>query len=250
MIFLETSVPEPGTLRTNSRGFDADDPQLRQMEEELETMKVQLQNSLESAETQQEELRAANEELQSINEEYKSTLEELETSKEELQSINEELKTVNQELKVKVEDLSQANNHLQNSMASTDIATLFVDRQLTIRLYTPSLTQIFNIMPVDQGRPLEHVTHRLAYQDLVRDIRHVLTTLIPIEREVSQNDERYYLMRLMPYRTTDDHIDGVVITFVDITARQRAEEARQVLTEAAGDGTDRREAAAGKSASS
>jgi two-component system CheB/CheR fusion protein len=229
VMFIDTPVPEFGS--PPAEVSDESDWPLRQMEMELETTKVQLQSALESAETQQEELRAANEELQSINEEYKSTLEELETSKEELQSINEELKTVNQELKNKVEDLSQANNDLQNLMASTDVATLFVDRQLTIRLYTPSLTQIFNIVPTDQGRPLEHVTHRLVYADLIRDIRHVLNTLVPIEREVAQNDERYYLMRLTPYRTMEDRIDGVVVTFIDITARQQAEAARQALTE-------------------
>jgi two-component system CheB/CheR fusion protein len=222
VVFLDTPAPEPGAPRAEAS--DEDDPHLHQLEEELETTKRQLQSVLESSETQQEELRAANEELQSINEEYKSTLEELETSKEELQSINEELKTVNQELKDKVDDLSQANNNLQNLMASTDVATLFVDRQLMIRLYTPSLTRIFNIMPVDQGRPLEHVTHRLDYEHLLRDIQQVLDTLIPVEREVSQDDERYYLIRLTPYCTTDNHIDGVVITFVEITPLKRVEQ--------------------------
>lgn len=229
VMFIDTPVPESGAPRAEVSA-EGDWP-LRQMEMELETTKAQLQSALESAETQQEELRAANEELQSINEEYKSTLEELETSKEELQSINEELKTLNQELKDKVEDLGQANNNLHNLMAATEVATLIVDRQLTIRLYTPSLTQIFNIMPVDQGRPLDHVTHRLDYEQLQDDIRQVLNTLVPIEREVSQAGERYYLMRLIPYRTTDDYIDGVVITFVDITARQQAKVARQALTE-------------------
>jgi two-component system CheB/CheR fusion protein len=230
VVFLDTPAPEPGIPRAAVPAADKDDPHLRQLEEELERTKAQLNSALESAETQQEELKAANEELQSINEEYKSTLEELETSKEELQSINEELKTVNQELKDKVEDLSHSNNNLQNLIGATNVATLFVDRQLAIRFYTPALTQIFNIMPVDQGRPLEHVTHRLAYEDLLHDIRHVLDTLVPIEREVAQDDERYYLVRLTPYRTTDDYIDGVVITFVEITARHRADAARQALT--------------------
>jgi two-component system CheB/CheR fusion protein len=229
VVFMEIPAPEPGAPRVEAS--DDSDLHLNEMEAELEATKAQLQHALENAETQQEELRAANEELQSINEEYRSTLEELETSKEELQSINEELKTLNQELKDKVEDLGQANNNLQNLMAATDVATLFVDRRLTIRLYTPSLAQIFNIMPVDQGRPLNHVTHRLDYEHLQDDIQQVLNTLVPLEREVSQAGERYYLMRLLPYRTTDDRIDGVVITFVDITARQQSEVARQALTE-------------------
>jgi two-component system CheB/CheR fusion protein len=231
VVFLETQVPETEVSRAEASRSDADHASLRQLEAELETTKAQLQNALESAETQHEELRAANEELQSINEEYRSTLEELETSKEELQSINEELKTLNQELKERVEALSQANNNLQNLMAATDVATLFVDRQLTIKLYTPSLTEIFNIMPVDQGRPLAHVTHRLAYDHLLDDVQQVMHTLVPLEREVSQAGERYYLMRLSPYRTSDDYIDGVVITFVDITSRQQAQTARQALTE-------------------
>jgi two-component system CheB/CheR fusion protein len=230
VVFLDAPAPEPGAPHAAAPPADVTDMQLRQMEEALETTRAQLHSALESAETQHEELRAANEELQSINEEYRSTLEELETSKEELQAINEELKTVNQELKYKVEDLSQANNNLQNLMAATNVATLFVDRRLAIRFYTPALTQLFNIMPVDQGRPLEHVTHRLTYDDLLRDVRHVLDTLVPVEREVARDGERHYLVRLTPYRTTNDYIDGVVITFVDITARQRAEVARQALT--------------------
>jgi len=115
-------------------------------------------------------------------------------------------------------------------MAATDVATLFVDRQLTIKFYTPPLTQIFNIMPVDQGRPLAHVTHRLTYDHLLDDVQQVMATLVPLEREVSRADERYYLMRLSPYRTTEDYIDGVVITFVDLTSRHQAETVRQALT--------------------
>jgi two-component system CheB/CheR fusion protein len=231
VVFLDIPASELGTLRAPAPLSEGDDPYLRQIEAELETTKAQLQSALESSETQHEELRAANEELQSINEEYRSTLEELETSKEELQSINEELKTLNQELKDNVEDLSQANNNLHNLMAATDVASLFVDRELAIRLYTPSLAQIFNIMPVDQGRPLAHVTHRLDGGNLLDDVRQVLSTLVPLEREVSQAGERHYLMRLSPYRTAEDRIDGVIITFVDITARQQAEAARQALTE-------------------
>ena len=169
--------------------------------------------------------------MQSINEEYRSTLEELETSKEELQSINEELKTVNQELQDRLKEISQANNDFQNLIAASEVATLFVDRQLRIKLYTPPLTEIFNIMPVDQGRPLAHVTHRLTDGDLLDDIQQVLNTLVPIEREVYRDDDYCYLMRLMPYRTSDDRIDGVVITFVDITRRRQTEAERQALTE-------------------
>lgn len=194
------------------------------LEEELETTKARLQTTIEESETQQEELRATNEELQSINEEYKSTLEELETSKEELQSVNEELKTVNEELKAKVEALSRANNDLKNLMAATEVPTLFLDRTLHIRRFTPPLTKLFNILQVDEGRPLSHVTHKLRYESLTNDVEKVLDTLVPVEREVLDTDDRDYLVRIMPYRTTEDRINGVVLTFVDVTRVKKAEE--------------------------
>jgi two-component system CheB/CheR fusion protein len=231
VVFIEANPPEPGTRSPEAYASGDDDAQLRQMEQGIETVKAQLHATIESAEIQHEELKAANEELQSINEEYRSTLEELETSKEELQSINEELQTVNHELQERLKEINQANNDFQNLIAATEVATLFVDRQLRIKLYTPPLTQLFNIMPVDQGRPLAHVTHRLSDGDILGDIQQVLGTLVPIERQMQRNDGRYYLMRLMPYRTSDDRIDGVILTFVDITARQREEEVRQALTE-------------------
>lgn len=227
VVFVDTPLPEGGTRPADAPAADGGDAQLRHLEDELEATKAQLRTTIESAETQQEELKAANEELQSVNEEYKSTLEELETSKEELQSINEELKTVNQELQERLKEISQANNDFLNLMAATDVATLFVDRQLRIKLYTPPLTNLFNIMPVDKGRPLSHVTHRLSNGDILGDIQRVHETLVPMEREVQRDDGRFYLMRMTPYRTSDDHIDGVVITFVDITARKQAELALQ-----------------------
>jgi two-component system, chemotaxis family, CheB/CheR fusion protein len=227
VVFAEADAPEPGIRSAEELATGGLDSQLRHLEEELEATKLQLRATIESAETQQEELKAANEELQSINEEYRSTLEELETSKEELQSINEELQTVNHELQERLKEISQANNDVQNLIAATEVATLFVDRQIRIKLYTPPLTQLFNIMPVDQGRPLAHVTHRLSEGHIPNDIQQVLDTLVPIEREVQRDDGRYYLMRLTPYRTSDNHIDGVVITFVDITARKQAELALQ-----------------------
>ncbi|MGE3538806.1 MAG: CheR family methyltransferase [Candidatus Tectimicrobiota bacterium] len=222
VVFTEAAAPAPGSLPTEASHSSDVEGQLRHLEEELETTKAQLRATIESAETQQEELKAANEELQSINEEYRSTLEELETSKEELQSINEELKTVNQELQERLKEISQANNDFQNLIAATEVATLFVDRQLRIKLYTPPLLRLFNILPVDQGRPLAHVTHRLSDGHLLRDVQQVLDTLVPIEREVQRDDGPYYLMRLMPYRTSDDRIEGVVITFVDITLRKQS----------------------------
>jgi two-component system CheB/CheR fusion protein len=161
-----------------------------------------------------EDLRAANEELQSLNEEYRSTTEELETSKEELQSVNEELQTVNQELKMKLEEVSRANNDLENFMAATDIPMLFLDRNLCIKRYTAPLRQIFNVKSHDHGRPIGDLTHILTYDDLQKDAERVLNDLSPIERAVQTRDNGLLRVRIRPYRTAEDKIDGVVVTFV------------------------------------
>jgi two-component system CheB/CheR fusion protein len=161
-----------------------------------------------------EDLRAANEELQSLNEEYRSTTEELETSKEELQSVNEELQTVNHELKMKLEEVSRANNDLENFMAATDIPMLFLDRSLSIKRYTAPLRQIFNVKTHDQGRPIGDLTHNLEYDGLVRDAARVLNDLVPLERQVKTRDGVSLMVRVRPYRTAEDRIDGVVVTFV------------------------------------
>ena len=161
-----------------------------------------------------EDLRAANEELQSLNEEYRSTTEELETSKEELQSVNEELQTVNAELKMKLEEVSRANNDLENFMSATDIPMLFLDRSLCIKRYTAALRHIFNVKAYDLGRPIGDLTHNLVYDELELDVRRVLTDLSPVEREVKSRDGGAVTVRLRPYRTAEDRIDGVVVTFV------------------------------------
>ncbi len=194
------------------------------LEEELQRTKDQLRLTIEQYETSTEELRASNEELQAINEELRSATEELETSKEELQSVNEELTTVNQEYREKIEELGRANSDLQNLMASTDIGTIFLDRALQIKLHTPPAEELFNIVGGDIGRPLQHFTHKLDYDSLPADAQEVLRTLQTIEREVHSSDGRWYLARLRPYRTLDDKIDGVILTFVNITSRRRVEE--------------------------
>lgn len=197
---------------------------LHTAEGDLEATKARMQAIIEESETQHEALRATNEELQSINEEYKSTLEELETSKEELQSMNEELKTVNSELKEKIDALGRANDDLKNLVAVTEIPTLFLDRQLGVQRFTPSLTKLFNIIPGDSGRPLSHLTHTLVYDELVEDAANVLDTLVTQEREVRDRGGRTHLVRLVPYRTAEDRIEGVVITFVDVTRIKAADE--------------------------
>ena len=195
-----------------------------QLEQELQRTKDQLRITIEQYETSTEELRASNEELQAINEELRSATEELETSKEELQSVNEELTTVNQEYKEKIEEVGRANSDLQNLMASIDIGTIFLDRALQIKRYTPRVRELFNITPTDVGRPLEHFTNKLDYDSLHQDAERVLHTLQTLEREVRSTEGLWYLSRLTPYRTVEDKIDGVVLTFVDITNRKLFEE--------------------------
>lgn len=203
------------------------EPVAMHLEEELTRVKAQLRSSGEQHEFQAEELKASNEELQAMNEELRSAAEELETSKEELQSINEELRTVNQELKVKVEETSLTSNNLQNLINSTDIGTIFLDRGLRVVLFTPAAKNIFNLIAADYGRQLSDITHKLDYHDLVHDAETVLEKLVAKETEVRTLENKVFLMRISPYRTTEDRINGVVIAFIDITAMKEAEQQLQ-----------------------
>jgi two-component system CheB/CheR fusion protein len=221
MIMFSEVERSPEQARPDGKG---DDMVLSQLEAELQRKKLQLQETIEHAEVSNEELRAANEELQAINEELRSATEELETSKEELQSVNEELITVNYELKLKVEETGKANDDLNNLIASTDIATIFVDSGMRIKRFTPRATDIFSIIPADSGRSLLDLTHRLDYRELADDVALTFNTLRMVEREVRSHDGRYYIVRLLPYRTREDRIEGAVMTFFDITGRREAEE--------------------------
>ena len=184
-----------------------------------------LQTTTEELETSNEELKSANEEMQSINEEMQSTNEELETSKEELQSVNEELATVNAELQGKVGELSQANNDMNNLLAGTGVGTIFVDRRLNIERFTPAVTQVINLIATDVGRPVGHIVSNLAdYNHLVEDVQQVLDTLVPKEIEVQTRLDKWFILRIRPYRTLDNVIDGAVITFFDITEMKNARE--------------------------
>jgi two-component system CheB/CheR fusion protein len=196
----------------------------RGLEQEIQYLREQLNSTVEQYEVAHEELKAANEELQATNEEMHSATEELETSKEELQSVNEELVTVNQELKSSVEELAQTNADLTDLMASTDIGTIFLDPELRVHRFTPSVQKIFNLLPADLGRPLADITHKLGYPDLITDVEAVLKDLAIIEREVSAGDDRWYLARIAPYRSTGDRLAGVVATFIDTTQRKLAED--------------------------
>ncbi|CAN5569540.1 chemotaxis protein CheB [soil metagenome] len=197
---------------------------ISQLEAEIRQLKEDLQETIEQTETSTEELKASNEELQAINEELRSATEELETSKEELQSINEELTTVNFELKVKVDEANMMNDDLQNLIMSSDIAMVFVDRSLHIKRFTPQAASIFNLIESDIGRSLLDITHKLDYKLMTDDVAGILKTLTLVERPISSRDGKHYLARIRPYRTADDHIDGVVLSFVDVTALHQAEE--------------------------
>ena len=203
-----------------------------------EALEQELQSTKECLQTTIEEMETSNEELQSTNEELQSTNEELETSREELQSSNEELQTMNSELQEKVEELSNANNDLNNLLGSTEIGTIFLDNNLRIKRFTPTIGAFFKIINSDLGRPISDIAHNLAYDGFLEDIEQVLDNLGRIERAVQTREGGSYIMRILPYRTVENVIDGVVVTFVDITAQKKSQEreaaakATQVYTQA------------------
>jgi len=198
------------------------------LRQELRAKEEYLQSTNEELETSNEELRSANEEMQSVNEELQSTNEELETSREELQSLNEELATVNAELQNRVADLSQANNDMNNLLAGVGVGTVFVDDQLRIKRFTPAVTQVINLIASDVGRPVGHIASNLVgYDDLVKDVRAVLATSAPREVEVKSRSGAWFVLRVRPYTTLDDTVEGAVITFFEITALKRAQRAEQ-----------------------
>ena len=227
VLFEDFAEPEQDELPNKGYNNKADKDlfnRLQEMEAELVETRQRLQSIIEEYETSREEMKASNEELQSSNEELRSTLEELETSKEELQSMNEELSTLNQENRLKVEELRQVSSDLQNLLEATDIATLFLDKDMRILRFTPQITRLFNIRLADRGRLISDQTNQLGYSEMVLDAQKVLNKLIPIEKEIKDKNGATYLTRILPYRTSDDHIGGVVITFIDITSRVEAEE--------------------------
>jgi two-component system CheB/CheR fusion protein len=202
----------------------ANEPTLtQQLEEELREARDCLQTRVEQLETANEELKSANEELQSMNEEHQSTNEELETTKEELQSTNEEMESVNAELRARIAQLTRANNDIANLLAATHIATIFLDTKLCVTSFTPATTGLFHLIPSDVGRPITDIAPRIEYADLQADVATVLRTLVPCERELTAPGGGWFLMRMRPYRTLDDVIDGVVVSFIDITDRKTAE---------------------------
>lgn len=203
---------------------------VERLESELRATRERLQATIEELESTNEELKSSNEEYQSLNEELQSANEELETSREELQSVNEELTTVNGELAHRVQELTRATSDLKNFLESTQIATVFLDNDLRVMNFTPAITQILHLVETDVGRPIAHIKARIPIEELYDDIRRVLRTLASVERELSAPDSgRRYIVRILPYRSIDNFIAGVVVTFIDVTAITRAEERQRLL---------------------
>ncbi len=228
LVTFRPAPPVSAELADSERSrkpVDEDEGRIGQLEKELRYLKESQQTTLEELETSNEELKSTNEELQSTNEELQSTNEELETSKEEMQSLNEELTTVNAELQSKLDDLSQANDDMQNLLNSTDIATVFLDADLNIKRFTDRAKRLVMLRPTDVGRPISELASKLKVDDLAANCAGVLKTLVSKEDEVETHDGGCYLMRIMPYRTAENVIDGVVLTFVDIGRLKASERA-------------------------
>jgi two-component system CheB/CheR fusion protein len=225
VVFTDVAKASSGKAPALAKGATLHSARLAAMAEELQQAHEELHTARDEMQTSQEELKSTNEELQSMNEELQSTNEELTTSKEEMQSMNEELQTVNHELQAKVDELSWTSNDMKNLLNSTDIATLFLDDALLVRRFTPQTTKIIKLIPSDVGRPITDIVTDLNYRDLADDAHKVLKTLMFIEKQASARVGRWYTVRIMPYRTQDDRIDGVVITFADITVAKTLEAA-------------------------
>ena len=204
---------------------DAANGDVRQLADELKITREELQSTIDQLEGSNDQLKASNEEVMAANEELQSANEEMETSKEELQSLNEELNTINVRLQEKVDELESANNDVVNLLASTSIATLFLDKQFRIKRYTPAITRLMSLIPTDLGRPIGDILMRFTDEALMDDARRVLVDLAPATRELQADDGRWYIRRIMPYRTQDDRIEGVVLTFVDVADLKQAQEA-------------------------
>ncbi len=225
LLTVFTDVDTPSEVKTPSKREKTSAPGTRvaELEHEIGQAREELQSTREEMQTSQEELKSMNEELQSTNEELQSANEELTTSKEEMQSMNEELQTVNNELQAKVSELSQTNNDMKNLLDSTDIATLFVDDALNVRRFTKQTSKIIKLIPGDAGRPFTDIASDLLYPEFAADAREVIRTLVFVEKPVATRDGRWFRVRIMPYRTLENRIDGVVITFTDITVSKTLE---------------------------
>jgi two-component system CheB/CheR fusion protein len=220
LVVFEDRTPVPATSGKKPRkppAAEETDAHVQALEQELQASKEAYQATVEELEASNEELRSNSEEIQSANEELQSANEELESSREELESLNEELMTVNAELQNKVEELSAINNDIDNLLQSTEVGTIFLDRHLSIKRFTPSITRLFNLIPTDLDRSLTDITSRIKYDHLYQDAQEVLVTLQTKEVEIETREGGWFTMRIMPYRTRNNVIDGVVLTFTEIT---------------------------------
>ncbi|MBU5636202.1 PAS domain-containing protein [Geomonas sp. Red69] len=223
IVFIDQATTPGGKRSTRAKGSLSDHARVLELEQELQQLRGRLQTTCEEMQSSQEELKSANEELQSTNEELQSTNEELTTSKEEMQSLNEELQTVNAEQQSKMDELARINNDMRNLLNSTEIATIFLDNEFRIRRFTKGVNKLFKLIPGDVGRPLGDIVSHLHYPEIIEEAEEVLRTLVFSERQIATADGGWYLVRIMPYRTMEEVIDGVVITFSDITAAKALE---------------------------
>ncbi len=219
---MPVPVPVPTPLKTG-RSKTLSSMRIRVLEQQLRDAHAALEQAQQQMQSSQEELQSSNEEMQSTNEELQSTIEELTTSKEEMQSMNEELQTVNHELQAKVEELSNISDDMSNLLNSTEIATLFLDEELNVRRYTAQTTNIIKLRPGDVGRPITDIVSNMDYPSLADDAREVLRSLVFVEKQIPAANERWFLVRIMPYRTQQNRIQGIVVTFSDISIAKRLE---------------------------
>jgi two-component system CheB/CheR fusion protein len=220
IVFTDVAVKPLAETTGKSSG---DNQLMAELQEELGYARQKMRSIREEMQSSQEELKSSNEELQSTNEELQSTNEELTTSKEELQSMNEELHTINEELQTRLDELSRTNNDMKNFLDSTDIATLFLDNSLCVRRFTSETSKITQLIPADVGRPITDIASALLYPELADEAREVLRTLVRKERQINTPDGNWFAARILPYRTLENVIDGVVITFLDITRSKKIE---------------------------
>jgi len=223
IVFTDVASPLEKKSSKRSNAVSSGDAKVLELEQEHQKFREALQTSREEMQSSQEELKSTNEELQSTNEELQSTNEELTTSREEMQSLNEELQTVNAEQQSKMDELSRVSNDMRNLLNSTEIVTVFLDNELHIRRFTPGADKLFKLIPGDVGRPLSDIVNNLLYPELAEEAREVLRTLIFSEKQVPSSDGRWFSVRIMPYRTMEDVIAGVVITFANITETKKLE---------------------------
>jgi two-component system CheB/CheR fusion protein len=223
VVFFDVAAPRRKKHDETGDKASGDDARLIELANDLQQSREEAKSTREEMQSSQEELKSTNEELQSTNEELQSTNEELTTSKEEMQSMNEELQTVNHELQAKVTELYRASNDMRNLLDSTEIATLFLDDTLRVRRFTAQTRRVYKLIPGDTGRLITDIVTDLQYPTMAQDAQQVLRSLVFSEKDMPTADGRWFKVRIMPYRTHENRIDGLVMTFLDITQSKKLE---------------------------